>query len=330
MNKMDRLLAIVLELQGRNWRRAEDLAATFETSKRTIYRDLRALGQAGVPIVSLPGRGYSLVEGYFLPPLNFTVEEATMLLLGSDLMAQSFDAQYRAAAESASRKISGVLPERVRGAVAALRESIEFVVECGGAGRSERLPKLRLLRRAILDRRSVRFRYFTRHRTEGEAPSGMPEPRTADPYGLTNVRDVWYLGAYCHVRRDVRTFRLDRMDDLDLLDVTFTRPPGFRIWGRERTTPGAIIVRALFAPEATRWVRESQSFFAVAEEESADGLLVTFAVREGRELLQWLLGWGQHVRVLEPESLRRLLAAEADAMLRQHASAPTLPNAPAL
>ena len=109
MNKTDRMLAIVLELQGKGKQRAEDLAATFETSKRTIYRDIQALGQAGVPLVSTPGQGYALMKGYFLPPLSFTTEEAIMLLLGSDYMAQNFDAQYRAAAESAGRKIESVL-----------------------------------------------------------------------------------------------------------------------------------------------------------------------------------------------------------------------------
>src|SRR5207248_11641794 len=90
MNRTDRLLAIVLELQCKGRQRAEDLASTFETSKRTIYRDISALGQAGVPLISVPGRGYALMKGYFLPPLSFSADEATMLLLGSDFMAQNF------------------------------------------------------------------------------------------------------------------------------------------------------------------------------------------------------------------------------------------------
>src|SRR5215203_2043033 len=109
MNRTDRLLAIVLELQARGKQRAEDLAATFEVGKRTIYRDIQALCEAGVPVISTPGQGYALLEGYFLPPLRFTPDEALILLLGSDLMAQSFDAEYRVAAESASRKIAGAL-----------------------------------------------------------------------------------------------------------------------------------------------------------------------------------------------------------------------------
>src|SRR5437667_11404918 len=105
MNRTGRLLAIVLELQGKGKQRAEDLARTFETSKRTIYRDIEALCEAGVPLISIPGRGYSLMEGYFFPPLSFTTDEATMLLLGSDCMAQNFDAHYRLAAQAAGRQM---------------------------------------------------------------------------------------------------------------------------------------------------------------------------------------------------------------------------------
>ena len=124
MNRTDRLLAIVLELQRKGARRAEDLAATFETSKRTIYRDIQALCESGVPVVAQPGVGYSLVEGYFLPPVSFNVDEATMLLLGADSASQNFDAQYRDAAASAGRKIEAVLSEKLRGEVEYLRGNI--------------------------------------------------------------------------------------------------------------------------------------------------------------------------------------------------------------
>src|SRR4051812_35686655 len=123
MNKTDRLLAIVLALQARGRQRAADLAELFETSPRTIYRDIQALSEAGVPLVAVPGQGYSLMEGYFLPPLSFSADEAALLLLGSDVMARSFDARYRAAAEAAGRKIAAVLPDPIRADVDALRAS---------------------------------------------------------------------------------------------------------------------------------------------------------------------------------------------------------------
>lgn len=314
MNRTDRLLAVVLELQGKGWQRAEDLAATFECSKRTIYRDLQALGQAGVPVVSVPGRGYSLMEGYFLPPLSFGTDEATMLLLGSDFMAQHFDAQYRAAAQSAGRKIAGVLPEKLRGEVHELRESIHFFAQ-GVSARPLEAAKLQQLRRAIIARRTVRFRYTTRHVSDGPR---QPHSREADPYALANVGGVWYLSGYCHLRRAVRNFRLDRMDDVNILDSGFTRPAAFQIQVRNLFEPGSYDVRVLFAPEVARWVRESPSFFTVAEEETPEGLLVTLHIRQESEILQWLLGWGSKARVLEPESLRERLVAEAEAVLARY------------
>ena len=314
MNRTDRLLAIVLELQGRGRRRAEDLAERFETSKRTIYRDMQALCEAGVPLVSTPGRGYALMEGYFLPPLSFSADEAAMLLLGSEVMTQHFDAQYRAAAESASRKIAGVLPEKLRDEVCALQSSIVFV-ERGTQDKPDEQAKLQHLRRAILQHVTVRFRY---HRRQGAEHGPMESEREADPYGLAHVGSAWYVTAFCHLRRDVRHFRLDRMDDLTLVDRTFTRPADFQMGLSRPQEARGVTVRALFDAEVARWVRESPSFFTVTQEETPDGWLVTLRVRQERDLLQWLLSWGRHARVLEPKSLQRLIAEEAEAMWRGH------------
>ena len=82
------------------------------------------------------------------------------------------------------------------------------------------------------------------------------------------------------------------------------------------------MVRAVFDQEVARWVRESRSYFMVAVEESAQGLLVTLRVRQESEILQWLLSWGRHVQVLEPESLRSMIAEEAEGMLRNHQNDP--------
>lgn len=313
MNRTDRLLAIVLELQGKGRQRAEDLAETFETSKRTIYRDIQALGQAGVPLVSIPGRGYALMKGYFLPPLSFTADEATMLLLGSDFMAQNFDAQYRAAAQSANRKIEGVLPEKLRDEVHYLQSSIRFVSR-DTVENSPKAEMLQQLRRAIIERTTVRFHYHARHTDDGKPTHTS---READPYGLVHFSGAWHLIAYCHMRQGIRNFRLDRMDNLELLAQTFDRPANFGMQTRPiESRP--ILARALFDNDVARWVKESPSYYATSIEEAPEGLLVTFKIRQESEILQWLFSWGQHVRVLEPESLRRRLVEEAEGMLRNH------------
>ncbi len=318
MNRTDRLLAIVLELQGKGRQRAEDLAATFETSKRTIYRDMLALGEAGVPIVSVPGQGYSLMQGYFLPPLSFTTDEATMLLLGSDLMAQNFDAQYRAAAQSASRKIEGVLPGTLRDEVQYLQNSIIFVAGTPGTPESERrVTLLQQLRRAIIQRSTVRFCYHARHAREGQ---GEQTTREADPYGLIHFPSGWHMVAHCHLRQDIRNFRLDRIDMLEVLPRTFQRPADFVMRQdpeRERVAR-SILVRVLFDAGIARWVQEARSYYITREEETPEGLLVTLQVRQESEIIHWLLSWGQHVRIVEPESLRLRLVEETEGMLRNY------------
>lgn len=316
MNRTDRLLAIVLELQGKGRQRAEDLAATFETSKRTIYRDIQALSESGVPIVSTPGRGYALMEGYFLPPLSFSTAEAVLLLLGSDVMAQQFDAQYREAALAAARKIRGVLPEQLRAEVRYLHNNVVFVTP-DAQGASDEHAKLQLLRRAILDRRRVRFTYHTR---STKRDGGSDETtREANPYRLVSLYGIWTLSAYCHLRQDIRQFRLDRMEHITLLDATFERPTEIEEpTVPQELRPRPVVVRVLFAPEAARWLRETPNYFIVSNEETPDGLLVTLRVRQEQDIVQWLLGWGRHARVLEPSTLRQRIAEEARALLQHH------------
>ena len=308
MNRTDRLLAIVLELQGKQQQRAEDLASTFEVSRRTIYRDVLALCEAGVPVVSTPGRGYNLVDGYFLPPLSFDSQEAIMLLLGSQVMAQSFDDEYRRVAEAAGRKIAGVLPPALRTEVEQLRKSIQFVVNDGSGSTSSLLPRLR---QAVLERRRVRSRYFTR------LSGGEESEREVDPYTLIHMAGAWYLIAYCHLRLGIRHFRLERIEELRLLNKRFNPPPERPAYREDRQQRG-VTVRVLFTPQVARWVLEERYFYVTASEMSGAGLLVTMRVRHEDEVLRWLLGWGTSVRVLEPPSLQKLLSEEARRVLQSY------------
>lgn len=315
MNRTDRLLALVIELQARGWQRAEDLAATFEISKRTVYRDMQALAEAGVPVMSSPGRGYALVEGYFLPPIHFSVDEATLLLLGSDVIARNFDAELQTAIQSAARKIAGALPEERREQVREMQRRFVMVAVAS----NDDLPGMALLpalRRALLQGRRVRFRYHARRSADD-----VPLVREVDPLALVLVERTWYLGAYDHGRKAHRHFRLERMEDLDVLSVPVQHtarpeigPPGQR----------DLVVRVLVAPAAMRWVRENRLYYLEHEQETADGFVLTLHVRHEDDVLQWLLGWGAQVRVLEPASLRERIAAEAKAIVEHYHVADSL------
>jgi len=314
VNRTDRLLAIVLELQGRDRVTAEELAHTFEVTKRTIYRDIAALNESGVPVVSAAGQGYWLMEGYFLPPVSLTPDEAVMLVLGSEVMAQSFDAQYQAAAKSASRKIEAVLSGAVQRDVAYFKENVRFI-NVDSKVLSDVHATLQGVRHAILEQKSLHLSYFKR----ADNDRGELTERIVDPHGLIHFNGVWTLSAYCHLRRAMRMFRLERVRHVTVLAETFTRQSGFSIHkfhGFQAQT--LVTVELLFDPEVAQWVRERPALYPSTYEDTPEGLRVTVKVRQPGEILDWVLGWGAKVQVLSPESLRARLKGELEATLKTY------------
>jgi predicted DNA-binding transcriptional regulator YafY len=308
VNRTDRLLGILLELQARGDLRAEDLAGTFEVSVRTIYRDVEALCETGVPVVATPGKGYRLMEGYFLPPISFTADEAALLVLGGELVRDRVDPLLRQAADEALRKLAGVLPPERRAEMERRRQGLLFA----SLAKQADDRRLVLARRAIDERRVVRLLYHAFRRLQ-------PELREVEPVRLVHLSDVWYLGGYCRMRQGARLFRLDRMDRLELLEERYTPGTRHALAVRPRRDvdeyPEA---RVRFDADVLRWVRERQPFVLLREERDADGPVFVYALRDERELLTWLLTWGRAVEVLSPDRLRARLAEEAQAIVARH------------
>lgn len=317
MNKTERLLAIVLALQSQGNRQADELAATFEVTTRTIYRDIEALCMAGVPIVSERGFGYSLVDGYFLPPLNFSLDEALMLILGADFSAQSVDAAYRVAAQTAVQKIESVLPDRHRAQFAYLKSNLSFYTGYQGIS-TEKQERLNRLRQAIIEQRCVEFAYTKRTESIAELTATK---RTVAPYSLAWFIADWYLLGHCHLRQDMRVFRLSRIDKLMLTQTFFKRPANFTPqWGNARGSDRPLRVRVLFSREAAPWLDEEPSFYITQIEQHSDGVMVTLHVRREEDILQWVFSWGNEAEVLEPASLRRQIALQAQRLVTKYAS----------
>jgi predicted DNA-binding transcriptional regulator YafY len=335
MNRTDRLLGILLELQARGELRAEDLASRFEVSVRTVYRDVQALSETGVPVVASPGKGYRLMEGYFLPPLSFSAPEAALLILGGEFVKERVDPELRRVAESALTRLAGVVPPARRPEVARRRREIDFH-SSRHPGEDPRLPPIRA---AVEEGRVIRLLYHAYRR-----PS--PEPRTVEPYMLVHLAQAWHLAAYCRLRRAPRLFRLDRIDRLEVLAERFTlgeRHHRHPEWeggaggdGRDREA------RVRFDPSVVRWVRERQPYFFRREEPPANapenaeatpgpvataGPVFVYNLRDEAALLSWLLSWGGAFTVLDPGPLRDRVATAARAVLARHAPPPAPPHA---
>lgn len=309
------MLAIILELQRKDVLRAEDLASTFETSVRTIYRDIQALSEAGVPIIGAPGTGYSLMEGYFLPPISFTAEEAVTLLIGTDFIEQRFDQDYEAKAQTARRKLEGVLPESIRIEAQQVRMTVRLLKGKETATDIREKTAIGTLRQAILEERKVSFGYA---KPKVEAGGSRLSHRSVAPYRLVLVAGSWILVGFCELRQDIRHFRLSRMEELTMLEDKYKLPLDFQLNDYRPKDDRSIEVRLKVSAVIMERVKESRYYFIENMQEVTEGLLVTMRVRTLGDVLQWVLGWGAEIEVLEPEALRERIREEARLMMKRH------------
>ena len=322
MNRVDRLVAIALRLQSRRVVRAEDLAAHFEISVRTIYRDLAALGEAGVPIVGEAGVGYSLVKGYHLPPVMFTAEEASALFFGEKLVEQFTDASLRKQMESALVKIRSVLPrdrqdylDRLERATAVLNRSSHTVPRLA----SEALIPLQ---RALAERRVLTLDY------QGGQGREVTQ-RAVEPLGLVYYADNWHLIAHCRLRRDVRDFRTDRILKLELRDERFTGHDDFSLkdyLAAEMQSGQFELVQIRFQPAAMDRVRREHFWGFVEEKPDGDDIAVTLLCHSLEWLAGWVLSFGAKAEALGPDRFRELVAVEAQKVAAQYAPLPVFPQ----
>jgi predicted DNA-binding transcriptional regulator YafY len=301
MNRIDRLFAILLVLQDRRKVRAQDLARKFEVSERTIYRDMLALSEGGVPIAAIPNVGYELLEGFSLPPLLFNKDEAQALFLAGKLFVASADGRLPDAAKSALAKVRVVLPTPLRDELTQLAGGLHFSRPAQRFDLDE--PRLNELSRAVRERRVVWLRYHALNTND-------VAEREIEPLGLAWYNGAWYVEAYCRLRQGNRNFRLNRMDDMRILDERFTprhvpHPASRRITARVRVSH-----------TAARWVRERQHYGFTGEIEDADGVVMTFEVDALDELKSWILMWGAQVEPLDPPALRVLIRDEVERMSR--------------
>lgn len=313
MNKMERLLAIVVELQRHGDQRAVDLAERFETSVRTIYRDMQALSESGVPIIGAPGQGYSLMDGYFLPPVHLTAEEAIAVLMGTEFVEQQFDAPYSSHAESSRRKIESVIPASVRARAEEFRESTRVLnVRGSNVQHGIEMQVLNQIRSAVMSNKKLHFRY---KRPPNKGDEERETERTVAPYGLVLIRAAWMLIAHCDLRNDIRHFRLSRMNDLVVLDETFERPSDFDLHNYAPADDRQILVNLRFQAHLWDTVLETNNFYVDSVATEGDVVDVTLRVRQPDDVLHWVLSWGHGVEVIEPASFRLRVRSEIEKML---------------
>ena len=217
MRRADRLFRIVQFLRQGRLLTAQTLAEKLQVSQRTIYRDVQDLQLAGTPIEGEAGVGYTLRRDMDLPPLMFTRGELTALVLGARLVRAWGGAENVESADQALQRIEAVLPPDLRTEF----DSILLYAPGGYHMRPLLRERLDALHNACKTRQAVSFGYT---REDGEHSQ-----RSVRPLALSFWTGVWTLASWCELRDDFRDFRLDRMEDVRVLDRTFTPKRGQRL-----------------------------------------------------------------------------------------------------
>jgi predicted DNA-binding transcriptional regulator YafY len=310
-NTATRLITLIMLLQRQPGQTAAQLAQALDVSVRTVQRYITMLDEIGIPVYAERGPygGYALVRGYTMPPLIFTPEEAVAVSLGTSLLEEVWGRLYQEGARGALAKLDNVLPDEQRREVAWARQNVLSIgTNWTDPNLSE--PYLEQLHNAIRERRRVRMRY--RSRSQEEAVE-----RDVDPYRLVSRWGWQYCIGYCHRRQAPRTFRLDRVLTMALLDQTFAEVTDFNLQAYLAIDPffqPTVRARLRFGTEAAVVALDNRAYWESLEEQPDGAVLVTFVAPDLDAAAGMVLRIGFPAAIVEPEALRELVRARARAL----------------
>ena len=214
IKRLDRLTGILIRLQSRAFVSAKELASDFHTCVRTIYRDIRSLEAAGVPVGANPGKGYFLVEGYRLPPVALTKDEAGALLLALKFAEQQIGSDLTPLLRTLQAKICAVMTKDVKLHVDSVDSKITICSSPGSSGSGT--SYLLAVQEALSQNLLLEIQYSPN-------PTDEPTLRIIEPLYLGFFEGSWHVFSYCRLRNAYRDFRLDRIRSLRILSDPITR-----------------------------------------------------------------------------------------------------------
>jgi predicted DNA-binding transcriptional regulator YafY len=321
MNRIDRLTAILIQLQTKRVVKAEEISDRFEISLRTVYRDVKALMEAGVPIGSEAGKGYFIVDGFHLPPVMFTEDEASSMLVAGKLVDKMADKSVRAAYESALHKIKSVLNESEKDHLQNLDSHIEiFLRSKYEVKETKDFPDhfMTDIQRAVAKKEVLRIDYCNNEEEQTQ--------REVEPIGIFYYSMAWHLIGWCRLRNGYRDFRADR---IKVLINTGEHFEGRNLISLKeyfqsmfQSNKGLIKVVVTFDKSA---MRGRPIYGSISTTDLGDRVRAEFLMDSLTYMARWLLMYGTNAEVEEPEELRSTMAELAEELFAHYSKSAVLP-----
>ncbi|SEV95399.1 Predicted DNA-binding transcriptional regulator YafY, contains an HTH and WYL domains [Chryseobacterium wanjuense] len=300
LKKLDRVTAILTQLQSKPIVRAQDLAQKFEVSVRTIYRDVKTLENAGIPIVGEAGSGYSLMDGYKLPPVMFTKEEVLSFITAEKLMQKFLHQSLGNHYQTAMEKVRSVLKYSDKNLIENIEKQID-VYNYHPKTEDNIKNVIPIILESIAEKKQLTMEYKTM--------DSKISTRTIEAVGVFFEFNYWYIMAFCTLRNDFRQFRVDR-----ILQIFKTQNPFLQEYGqindyRKSGNGNKTTVKLLVEKKIMNHLVNSKKYYGLIDEvDTENGVELTFEtewINDG--FPRWLITFADYATILEPEILQTKL-----------------------
>jgi predicted DNA-binding transcriptional regulator YafY len=314
------MMDILMHLQARSLVKAQELADILETDLKTVYRDIESLRTANIPIESKPGRygGFYIPKDFYFKAPKLSPEEIAVLFFAGEVLVKKNGFMFEKDFKTALSKLKNTLAKEEIKTSSGKITSITYEIETLKTKLWENL--FYIIEKCISERKSIEVDYYTLSRDETKR-------RILDPYHLIYKNGAWYLIAFCHWRKDVKIFRVDRIKAVNETGASFVIKKSFSLreylknsWQITRGEEVDVVVR--FFPPASRMVREMEWLPTQKIVEEKNGSIIFSARVSGLiEIKRWILGYGSQAEVLEPQSLRQEIFYESEKILSRYVPA---------
>lgn len=303
MNRIDRVTAILIQLQSKRVVKAQEIADRFNISLRTVYRDLKTLDEAGIPLSGEAGIGYSIMEGYRLPPVMFTSEEATALLTAEKLIEKLTDSATMDVYRAAMFKIKAVLRLDERDHLELMGRHIE-VIESPQYAKTKSDPSyLQQILKAIAKRHLLNIDYFSKHSQE-------KNNRNVEPVGIFLMGRYWYLVAWCCLRNDYRTFKVENIRYLSVTEIPFDKEhPMLQSFLNKMSCEKElhdVVIRV--EKDVLQWLGEQKYYHGfLSLQQVGDQYELRFLTGSLEGFARWFMLYGERADIVTPTALKDIV-----------------------
>ena len=299
MNKFDRVISTLVLLQTKRVIKAITISERFDISLRTVYRDISTLKNAGIPIIGDPGIGYSIMEGYRLPPIMFNEGEAAAMLTAEKFIGKITDQETQAYYSNAMMKVKAILRSAEKQSLDILDDSIAIT----NNQPSQNKAYLQDLLKSIAAKHILSIEY--------QKADGTQSDRKLEPIGCYYQYNNWYLLAFCNLKQDYRTFKVNRILSLEILDQHFERKhinlknyidQQSEAWKEEHQFQN---IEIAFSHTFVEFAESRKHYFGFVEQtDEKDAVHMKFQNPSIEIMARWLLQFGDQATVIAPVALK--------------------------